>query len=145
MSQESKELLGCCLYFTANSLARTISRMADEEFGKLGMTPSHAFLLMVAIDEPGISQKVLAGRLHLAQSTVSRFVDALVLRGFVEKKAVGKVAHVTPTEKGKAQLAEMMDVWTELYKRYSEVLGEEEGKELTALIGQAHRKLEETD
>jgi DNA-binding MarR family transcriptional regulator len=143
MPNTSNELLDCCLYFTANALARTISRMAEEEFGKLGMTPSHAFLLMVAIDEPGISQKDLAGRLHLAQSTVSRFVDALVLRGFVEKKAAGKIARVYPTEKGQSQVVEMRTAWTALYQRYSVILGEEEGNALTSLVGKAHQKLEE--
>lgn len=143
MNSNAKQLLGCCLYYTANSLSRTITCMAEAEFSKLGMTPSHAFLLIVAIDEPGISQKVLADRLNLAQSTVSRFADALVLRGFIEKKAVGKVAHVYPTEKGKAQLEEINGAWTALFERYSEILGEEESRELTALIGEAYRKLEE--
>ncbi|RMF44013.1 MAG: MarR family transcriptional regulator [Deltaproteobacteria bacterium] len=145
MSKPSSELLSCCLYFTANSLARTVSRMAEEEFGKLGMTPSHAFLLMVAIDEPGISQKDLAERLHLAQSTVSRFVDALVLRGLVEKKSAGKIAHVYPTEKGAALLSEMKDAWKSLYERYSAILGEEEGQVLTRMVDEAHRKLESAD
>jgi len=145
MSKPSSELLSCCLYFTANSLARTVSRMAEEEFGKLGMTPSHAFLLMVAIDEPGISQKDLAERLHLAQSTVSRFVDALVLRGLVEKKSAGKIAHIYPTEKGGTMLSEMRDAWKALYERYSAILGEEEGKALTRMVDEAHRKLESAD
>ncbi len=145
MTKESKQLLNCCLYFTANSLARTISRMAEEEFGKLGLSPSHAFLLMVAVDEPGISQKDLAEHLHLAQSTVSRFVDSLVLRGFVEKKATGKVAHIFPTAKGEAQVEEMNAAWHALYQRYSAILGEEEGKHLTRLADEAHRKLEAED
>lgn len=145
MSKPSGQLLSCCLYFTANSLARTISRMAEEEFGKLGMTPSHAFLLMIAIDEPGISQKDLAKCLHLAQSTVSRFVDALVLRGFVEKKAAGKIAHVYPTEKGGALVTEMQQAWKALYDRYSDILGEEEGQTLTRLADEAHRQLEEAE
>ena len=101
MPESNNSLLTCCLYFTANSLARVITRMAEKEFGKLGLTPSHAFLLMVAVDEPGISQKDLAGRLHLAQSTVSRFVDSLVLKGCIEKRALGKVAHVFLTEQCK--------------------------------------------
>jgi len=145
MTKQSNELLNCCLYFTANSLARSISRMAEVEFGRLGMTPSHAFLLMVAIDEPGISQKDLADRLHLAQSTVSRFVDALVLRGFVEKKVSGKISHVYPTAKGEGQMEDMRSAWKALYDRYSEILGEEEGKALTALAGEAHQKLEEPE
>lgn len=143
MSKQSNELLSCCLYFTANSLARTVSRMAEEEFGKLGMPPSHAFLLMVVIDEPGISQKDLAARLHLAQSTVSRFVDALVSRGLVEKRVSGKLAQVYPTDPAHAQMDGMREAWKGLYDRYSRILGENEGKSLTALTRHAHQKLEE--
>ncbi len=142
MSFSSKDVLNGCLYFKANSLARVISRMADEEFGKLGMTPSHAFLLMVAVDEPGISQKELAGKLHLAQSTVSRFVDTLVLREFVKKKAVGKLAHVYPTEKGIQQMGDIQSAWKGLYRRYSQILGKEEAKALTCMIDGACKKLE---
>ena len=143
MTKQSYELLCSCLYFTANSLARTITRMAEEEFGKLGMTPSHAFLLMVAIDKPGISQKELSESLHLAQSTVSRFTDALVQRGFVEKRVSGKIAQVYPTAKGEAQMEEMHAIWKGLHARYSKVLGEENGDALSALVGEAHKKLEE--
>lgn len=143
MSKDANELLSCCLYFTANSLARTITKMAEEEFGKLGMTPSHAFLLMVAVNDPGVSQKDLAEKLHLAQSTVSRFVDSLVVKGIVEKRVSGKVASVYPTDKGKSMYDSLFSAWGDLYKRYSNVLGEEEGKELTRLSAEAHKKLEE--
>lgn len=143
MQDQSKELLHCCLYFTANALARSITRMAEEEFGKQGLTPSHAFLLMLAIDSPGISQKELSEQLNLAQSTVSRFVDALVSRGFISKNAVGKIAHIFPTEAGKAQMENIRSAWNNLYYRYSDILGEEEGKELTIITKKAHLKLEE--
>jgi DNA-binding MarR family transcriptional regulator len=142
MPSNSNDLLSGCLYFTANSLARTITRMADEEFGRIGLVPSHAFLLMQALEEPGISQKDLAERLHLAQSTVSRFVDALVLRGFLEKRSQGKVTNIYPTDKVTEQLEEIHKAWKSLYRRYSAVLGEEEGRELTRLADRAHQKLE---
>jgi len=144
MSSTSNELLSGCLFFTANSLARTITRIAEEEFGRIGLVPSHAFLLMQAYDDPGISQKVLAEKLHLAQSTVSRFVDALVLRGFLEKKAHGKMSYIYPTDKVKEQLDEIYRAWKKIYQRYSAVLGEEEGQTLTRLANEAHMKLEET-
>ena len=75
---KSKSILHNCLYFTANSLSRVITRMADDEFRRTGLSPSHAFLMMLVNDNPGIGQKELCEQLHLAPSTVTRFIDALV-------------------------------------------------------------------
>ncbi len=141
MAKNTQTYLECCLYFTANSLARVVARMADEEFGKLGMSTSHAFLLMLAADQPGISQKELAGHLNLAQSTVSRFADALVQRGFIEKKSSGKLVEIAATDKGREQLEGISDAWRALYERYSEILGEEKGKRLTKATYAAYQKL----
>jgi DNA-binding MarR family transcriptional regulator len=50
---------------------------------KTGLSPSHAFLMMLATDYPGIGQKELSERLHLAPSTVTRFIDSLVHKGYL--------------------------------------------------------------
>lgn len=72
---ECKSILHNCLYFTSNSLSRVITRMAEEEFRRTGLSPSHAFLMMLVNDNPGIGQKELREQLHLAPSTVTRFID----------------------------------------------------------------------
>ena len=93
-----KSILHNCLYFTANSLARVITRMAEEEFRRTGLSPSHAFLMMLVNDNPGIGQKELCEQLHLAPSTVTRFIDSLVHRGYLARKSDGKVSRVYATE-----------------------------------------------
>jgi len=130
-----------CLYFTANSLSRAITRMADEEFSKLGMSTSHAFLLMLTIEKPGISQKDLAQQLNLAQSTVSRFVDSLAKRGLIERISSGKQAHIYPTSVGKKQLDTIQDSWKNLYQRYCKLLGEERAMQLILEAHSAHQQL----
>ena len=120
-------LLSCCLYFTTNSLAREITRMAEESFSTTGFTPSQAFLMMLVVESPGISQKELAEQLHLAQSTVSRLVDSLVNRKLVERNVQGKVTHVFPSDVGKEAIKPIRAAWGDLYKRYSDILGQEQG------------------
>lgn len=143
MDQE-KSLLHHCLYFTANALSRVIARMAEEEFKITGLSPSHAFLMMVVNDNPGIGQKELGGQLHLAPSTVTRFIDSLVYRGYLIRKSKGKVSKIHSTSKGK-QLKKPIDAaWKNLYHRYSRVLGMKEGDQLTQLIDEASHKLEES-
>ena len=140
MPQE-KSILHHCLYFTANSLARVITRMAEEEFRKTGLSPSHAFLMMLATDSPGIGQKELSEQLHLAPSTVTRFVDALVYKGYLTRQSEGKVTHVYPTEAGIGLQKPIAEAWKGLHQRYAKVLGLKEGDALTALIDHAAARL----
>lgn len=134
-------ILHKCLYFTANSLSRVITRMAEDVFRPTGLSPSHSFLVMLVNDTPGISQKELAGHLHLAPSTVTRFVDTLMYKGYVERKTEGKTTRVFPTAAGEALAQPIADAWKALHERYAAVLGLEAGDELTARIHEASVKL----
>lgn len=119
--------------------------MADEEFRRTGLSPSHAFLMMLATDTPGIGQKELGERLHLAPSTVTRFIDTLVHKGYLIRQSEGKTSSVFPTQEGQ-QLRETIDeAWQNLHRRYATVLGRKAGDELTAMIDRAAAKLSHPD
>ena len=136
-----KSFLHNCLYFTANSLARRITRLADEEFRRTGLSPSHAFLMMLVTDNPGIGQKELSTQLHLAPSTVTRFIDTLVFKGYLTRRSEGKASSVFPTEAGEQLRGAIDDAWKSLHQRYAGVLGLKAGDELTAMIDRAAAKL----
>lgn len=131
-----------CLYFTVNKLSRAITKMAEDSFRKTGLSPTHAFLMMLVIDKPGISQSELADALHLKPSTITRFVDKLVEKGLIERKIEGKRSLNFPTENGEAILTDIKEGWKILYRAYSDVLGDEEGNSLNKLINEAGNKLE---
>lgn len=141
MKKEENSLLECCLFFTANSLARIITKIGEEEFAPSGLTPSYAFLLSIAAKSPGVSQKELAAQLHMAPSTVSRFVDSLVSRGLITKETAGRQTFIHPTEKGLALTPVIEKSWHNLYLRYSDILGKEEGERLTRLTAEASKRL----
>ena len=142
MGTDLESLLHNCLYFTSNSLARRISALAEEEFRFVGLSPSHAFLLMLVTERPGISQKELSQNLHLAPSTVTRFVDSLRLqKGLVERRSEGKSARIYPTPKGQEMREPIADCWQNLFRRYSLILGEERGCELVQEIDRASELL----
>jgi len=141
MECKHDNLLECCLFFTANALARTITRMGEESFASVGMTPSYAFLLTLTFEQPGITQKELASRLQLAPSTVSRFAEALERKGLVTREVRGRETCVFPTETGLGLRPAIGKAWRDLYERYSSVLGREEGEQLTRLTAEANRKL----
>lgn len=131
-----------CLYFTANSLARIITRMADEEFSITGISPSHAFLMMLVIATPGITPSELANELHLAPSTVTRLIDKLAGKGFLERRTQGKTTAIFPTIKGKEAEEVIHQAWHRLFERYSAILGEDFSRTLTEMINEASQKLE---
>lgn len=133
----SAALLENCLFFTAGALARAVGRLAEEEFHKVGFAPNHAFLLTLATEDPGVSVKALAERLHLAPSTVSRFVDALSARGLVEKRQEGRGVRVFATEAGRAAKAEVFAAWRRVYERYVAAMGEEAALDLTGRTARA--------
>ncbi len=135
-------ILDKCLFFTANSLARVITKIADEEFGKLDFVPSHAFLVMVAVEQPGTSQKELAEQLNLTQSTISRFIDSLITRGYLRKSSDGKSRIVFGTDKAQIILPEIKKAWKAVHTRYSNILGVNEGQQLSDNINLAYKKLQ---
>lgn len=134
--------LESCLFFTANSLARDITRMGEEEFASIGMTPSYAFLTTLAVDSPGISQKEISTKMNMAPSTVSRFIDVLEKRGLLNKDGQGRMTFIYPTEKGVELNREIQKAWKNLHERYSRVLGKDNGDELTRLCLEASRRIQ---
>ncbi len=138
---ETADLLPHCLYFTANSLGRSITRLAEEAFRPTGLSPSHAFVLMTAAGSPGIGPGDLAARLALAPSTVTRFVDALVAKGLLSRTAEGRAARLAATPAGLALLKGIEKSWKRLHRAYSDVLGPD-GDRLAVDIHAACRKLE---
>jgi len=139
--KKTEELFHNCLYFTANSIARKITRMAEEEFRVTGLSPSHAFLVMLVCDYPGIGPKKLCEYLDLAPSTITRFVDTLIYRGYMTKQTKGKNIEIFITDQGKELQLKIADAWKSLYFRYSKILGEKKGADLTANLDTASKKL----
>ena len=139
--KKTEDILHNCLYFTANSIARKITRMAEEEIRGTGISPSHAFIIMLVSDYPGIGPKKLCEYLNLAPSTITRFVDTLIYRGFMTKQTNGKNTEIFTTDEGNRLYNIISDAWKKLYNRYSKALGEKQGNDLTAMIDAASEKL----
>ncbi len=139
---EKQDSIFCkCLYFSANAFTRVITKMAEEEFSSTGLAPSYAFLLMAVNKEPGIQPKTISELMQLTPSTVTRLVEKMEHKGFVNRKYIGKTTEVFPTSKSLKLEKKIRKSWSALYTRYSEILGETEGRELTTLVYDAAKKL----
>lgn len=132
---------GGCLFYAANALARKLTRMAEREFAPTGLAPSHGFLVMTVNALPGISAGDLAQAMQLQPSTVTRLMDKLEKDGYLRRRNKGKFIHVFPTERALRLNDPLKDAWRNLYGRYTEMLGEEESRSMTAMISEASGKI----
>ena len=131
-----------CLYYSANALSRTMTRISDEEFAKVGLGSSYAFLLMTVNEKQGIQPTEISEQMQLTPSTVTRLIEKMEFRGLLKRESEGRSTKVFSTEAGQDLQPRLKEAWQSLYKRYSEVLGKEKATHLTADIYDATQKLE---
>jgi MarR family transcriptional regulator, organic hydroperoxide resistance regulator len=131
-----------CLYFSANALARAITRVAEGKFSLTGLSPSHAFLVMTVNDKPGIQPKEISEMMQLTASTVTRLIDKMEQKGLLARNNLGKNIEIWPTDSGTALNAQIKAAWMGLYETYTSILGKEEAQNLTAEIYNSATKLE---
>ncbi|HET7897439.1 MAG TPA: MarR family winged helix-turn-helix transcriptional regulator, partial [Flavisolibacter sp.] len=115
-----------CLYFTSAALARKIEKMATESWKKVGLSPSHAYVLIAVLEEPGIQPTALAEHLQLQPSTITRLVEKLEEKKLAVRTTEGKITNVYPTPKAKELQPKLMECMQEFYNKYAAVLGKEE-------------------
>lgn len=115
--------------------------MAEEAFSVIGLSPSYAFLLMIVNENAGIQPGEIAVKMQLTPSTVTRLIDKLEHKGFLERTAEGRSTRVYATDKSLALQEKLLGSWRGLYKSYAGILGEEESRKLTDMCYNAYQKL----
>ena len=130
-----------CLYFSSNALARKIEKLANDSWKKVGLTPSHAYLLMLAIEDPGIQPSALVKQLLLTPSTITRLIEKLEEKKLVVRTTEGKLTNVYPTPKAKAMLPDLKDCLNHFYQNYSAIIGKDESAKLVTSMNKLVDKL----
>lgn len=143
MSKPLKTFQEYCLYFTTNTLSRHINKLADEAFRSTGLAPSYAHLILLILDEPGLSQNELSLRINVQASTMTRFIDKLKSIKLVDRTQEGRNSYIFPTEEARDIKPALEKALNKLYISYSEILGEDFAKKITADIHIANIKLNE--
>lgn len=132
-----------CLYFQTNNLSRILSRMADKAFRPVGLSPSHAFLLMKVNDEPGIQPSQLSEILGLTPSTITRLIEKMEYQGYLKRVSEGRATRVEPTEQCLAKDSDIRKAWANLQNNYTNILGDRYTEVLTEMSVKAIDQLEE--
>lgn len=132
-----------CLLFSANALARAITAIGDEEFGRFGLCYSHAYLLCEVVAQPGVSPSQLSETLYLTPSTITRSVEKLEQKRLVRRESEGKKTLIYPTPEGEALQPTIAEAWERVGARYSQVLGKTNVCQLTQQVFKAAQTLGE--
>jgi len=131
-----------CLYFTSAALARKVEKMATESWKGVGLSPSHAYLLIAVLEEPGIQPSALADHLQLQPSTITRLLEKLEAKKLVIRTTEGRLTNVYPTPKAKELQPKMMECMREFAHKYATILGKEESTRLVQILSKMADQLE---
>lgn len=131
-----------CLYFTTAALARKVDKLATESWRKVALSPSHAYLLIGVLDEPGIQPSALAEHLQLQPSTITRLIEKLEEKKLVVRTTEGKITNVYPTPKARDLHPKLTECMQEFWARYSKIIGREESAELVQTLSKIADKLD---
>ncbi len=119
-----------------------MAKMADEEFAITGLSSSYAFLLMTVNNKPGIQPKEISEQLQLTPSTITRLIEKMEQKKLLKRKSTGRTTEVYPTDKSLELDNEIKEAWSNLYQRYTDLIGEAKAKKLTTDIYDIVNKLE---
>ncbi len=134
-----------CLYFNLNAMTRMVNKVWEEAFQKLGLSPSHAYLLRAVLAQPGMLQKEIAQELTLSPATVTRFIDAMVAQGLVERKVTrdGREARIYATKRARSLHRDLEKTGQALYAKMRATLGVNKFDSLVKSLRQGRRVLSE--
>lgn len=126
-----------CIYFNVNVLARTINTIWDDAFKKAGLSPAHAYILRFVNAHPGTNQRDIAEELFIDKSTVTRFIDPLCQKGYIERIQHAddrRVFEIYPTKAGEKLALELEVIADELFHNMQKKLGKADFKEFVSCV-----------
>ena len=142
MANPKESFLENNLFFLSGALSRKLAAESDDKFATIGLSTSHALLLLLIQQTPDIQPGQLAGKLHLKPSTISRLVQKLEHRKLVERESEGRATSIRCTKEGEKMSKQLQRDWQELLDQKKEELGERYVEVLSEMISNALDKMD---
>jgi len=138
---KTKSKYSVCLCHASNVLARSMTKLMDEELAVLNLTSSYAYLLMEVAAQDKINPKKISESLELTPSTVTRLIEKMENRNLLQRKQVGRSTEVSLTKEGKSIMKQIKICIERFEKRYAALIGEELIDKLTKDVYEAAMKV----
>jgi DNA-binding MarR family transcriptional regulator len=119
IEKQAREVVAACLGYRTRKLARTVTRLYNDRLRPLGLNIAE-MSLMAAIAGQGSVQPAKLGRaMELEKSTLSRNVNRLVDRGWVEIRdhPHDRGVLLALTARGNEMLLHALPTWKEAQER----------------------------
>lgn len=109
-----EEYLNDSLYFGISKLHRNVTRVAEEAFKGIDLSPSYGILMMLLDEWKQLSPTDISNSLDISPSTTTRFLDKLTRMGLVERRFEGIYAYVSLTPAGQQKMPEIKGIMEEM-------------------------------
>jgi DNA-binding MarR family transcriptional regulator len=129
-----------CLAVQIRMLNRVVTNIYDEELRPLGLKVSQMNILVAAYKIGNARPSDVCERLHLDVSTLSRNVDRMMAKGWLEvvQDADGRAQPFRLTDSGRELLQKTVPRWKAAQKRAAQLLGDE----VVEVVNTAVRRLQ---
>ncbi len=114
-----------CLFLNVRKLERKLSLILDEEFNKIDLHPTYAYILTLVSQQEYTKVKHISCTLGLESSTVTRMVSKLQCDGFVKKGSAFSPCDISLTQKGKEIIPDLEKCFENFNSYVNSSLGEE--------------------
>ena len=132
-----------CINAKLRRLHRLIDSAYQQKINPFGLRGSMLSLMFIVGKRPGVSQKEVAYRLVLDQSTVSRDIKKLTDRGLIQRERGTDLrqTELSLTKAGYQLLEEVSPVWELLHQKVEAILGQFNIQQIDAIAQTIHEHL----
>jgi DNA-binding MarR family transcriptional regulator len=137
------ETLGRQLFLTFKAMRDRL----ESALASVGTSVPQWILLRTVHDEPGLSQRELAGRIHTAGSTLTHHLDRLERDGHILRTRDDqdrRILRITLTDAGEARLDQLTAVVGDHDRHLRSLLPAGDDEALRALLAVLAQRLQET-
>lgn len=121
--------LDSCVCFITNKVSKMMADEFNERLLKHGVTRVQWIAMYYLLKNGKLSQKELADKMSIKESTVVRLIDRMQKEGYIGRKKDDKdrrISHIILTEKGKNRIEELLPEGQKMSDEFSKDISHEE-------------------
>jgi DNA-binding MarR family transcriptional regulator len=133
-----------CVAGHLRTLNRVVTNIYDDAFRPLGLKVSQANILIIVATQGAARPAEVCDRLQLGPSTLSRNVDRMRAKGWLEivPGDDARTQTIRLTAQGKKLLEQAYPLWQAAQRRAAEILGKEELRLLSRVANKLRSTIE---